>query len=96
LRSVRRKQTEPNQKSRYLPAAGLGFLLGVLLGALAAYNHDTWLDKLFSATAIIGVSLPHYWVGIVLVAIFAVVLNVLPRRAWASRVSRPAGTTSRT
>ena len=61
-----------------LPAAVLGFLLGVLLGALAAYNHDTWLDKLFSATAIIGVSLPHYWVGIVLVAIFAVVLNVLP------------------
>ena len=61
-----------------LPAAVLGFLLGVLLGALAAYNHNTWLDKLFSATAIVGVSLPHYWVGIVLVAIFAVVLNVLP------------------
>ena len=52
--------------------------LGVMLGALAAFNHGTWLDKVFSATAIIGVSLPHYWVGIVLVAIFAVVLNVLP------------------
>jgi peptide/nickel transport system permease protein len=61
-----------------LPAAMLGFLLGIVLGALAAYNHGTWLDKLFSATAIIGVSLPHYWVGIVLVAIFAVVLNLLP------------------
>ena len=61
-----------------LPAAVLGFSLGVLLGALAAFNHGTWLDKLFSATAITGVSLPHYWVGIVLVAIFAVVLNVLP------------------
>lgn len=61
-----------------LPAALLGFLLGVGLGALAAYNRDNWLDKLFSATAIIGVSLPHYWVGIVLVAIFSVVLNVLP------------------
>src|SRR5262244_1277035 len=61
-----------------LPAAVLGFLLGVVLGALAAYNHGTWLDKLFSAIAIVGVSLPHYWVGIVLVAIFAVVLNLLP------------------
>jgi peptide/nickel transport system permease protein len=61
-----------------LPAAALGFLLGILLGALAAYNHDSWLDKLFSATAIVGVSLPHYWVGIVLVAIFSVVLNMLP------------------
>jgi len=61
-----------------LPAALLGFSLGIVLGALAAYNRDTWLDKVFSATAIIGVSLPHYWVGIVLVAIFSVVFNVLP------------------
>jgi peptide/nickel transport system permease protein len=61
-----------------LPAALLGFCLGIALGALAAYNRDTWLDKVFSATAIIGVSLPHYWVGIVLVAVFSVVLNVLP------------------
>ena len=61
-----------------LPAGFLGFSLGVLLGALAAYYSGTWLDKLFSAFAITGVSLPHYWVGMVLVAIFAVMLNVLP------------------
>ena len=61
-----------------LPAAVLGFSLGVLLGALAAYRSRSWLDKLFSAFAITGVSLPHYWVGMVLVAVFAVVLNVLP------------------
>jgi peptide/nickel transport system permease protein len=61
-----------------LPAALLGFTLGVGLGALAAFNRGTVLDRLFSATAITGVSLPHYWVGIVLVAVFAVVLNTLP------------------
>jgi peptide/nickel transport system permease protein len=61
-----------------LPAAVLGFLLGVTLGALAAFHRGTALDRLFSATAITGVSLPHYWVGIVLVAIFAVILNALP------------------
>src|SRR3984893_17547856 len=61
-----------------LPAVFLGFSLGVLLGALAAYYHATWLDKLFSGFLITGVRLPHYWVGMVLVAIFAVVLNVLP------------------
>jgi peptide/nickel transport system permease protein len=61
-----------------LPAALLGFTLGVVLGALAAFNNGTWLDKLFSAIAIIGVSLPHYWVGIALVAIFSVILNGLP------------------
>jgi len=61
-----------------IPAAILGFSLGIALGALAAFNRGTILDRLFSATAITGVSLPHYWVGIVLVAIFAVVLNSLP------------------
>src|SRR5206468_2243164 len=61
-----------------IPAALVGFTLGVGLGALAAFNRGTVLDRLFSATAITGVSLPHYWVGIVLVAVFAVVWNVLP------------------
>src|SRR5438445_13652047 len=61
-----------------LPAAVLGFTLGVGLGALAAFHRGTVLDRLFSATAIAGVSLPHYWVGIVLVAMFAVVFNALP------------------
>ena len=61
-----------------VPAAFLGFILGTVLGALAAFNRGTVLDRIFSATAITGVSLPHYWVGIVLVAVFAVVWNLLP------------------
>lgn len=61
-----------------IPAVILGFTMGVLLGTLAAFNNGSWLDKLFSSAAITGVSLPHYWVGMVLVAIFAAVLNLLP------------------
>jgi peptide/nickel transport system permease protein len=61
-----------------VPAALLGFTLGAALGALSAFNRGTILDKVFSATAIAGVSLPHYWMGIVLVAVFSVVLNALP------------------
>jgi len=61
-----------------MPAAVLGFSAGILLGLLAAFNSATWLDKLFSAMAIAGVSLPHYWFGIILVVIFSVTLNALP------------------
>lgn len=61
-----------------VPAAILGFALGIILGALAAVGRSGWLDKLLSGIAIAGVSLPHYWVGIVLVAIFSVTYNVLP------------------
>jgi len=56
-----------------IPAAILGFTLGTTFGALAAFHRGRILDRIFSAIAIAGVSLPHYWVGIVLVAIFAVV-----------------------
>jgi len=61
-----------------IPAAMLGFSLGIALGVAAALNQGGPLDKLFSAIAITGVSLPHYWFAIVLVVIFSVQLNWLP------------------
>jgi peptide/nickel transport system permease protein len=61
-----------------LLAALAGFTLGIVLGASAARWHGRWPDKLLSALSIAGVSLPHYWFGIVLVVIFAVELQWLP------------------
>jgi peptide/nickel transport system permease protein len=61
-----------------ISAAVVGFTLGVGLGTIAAFFQGRWLDKVASATAISGVSLPHYWVGIVLIIIFSVELNWLP------------------
>jgi peptide/nickel transport system permease protein len=61
-----------------IAAAIVGFTLGVGLGTIAAFFQGRWLDKAASATAISGVSLPHYWVGIVLIIIFSVELNWLP------------------
>jgi peptide/nickel transport system permease protein len=59
-------------------AAGLGVGVGLLLGLVAGYNAGSWVDKLASAIAISGVSVPHYWLGIVLVVIFSAELNLLP------------------
>src|SRR3954463_2668617 len=39
-------------------AAILGFTLGIILGLVSALNHGRWPDKLFSAVATVGVSLP--------------------------------------
>jgi peptide/nickel transport system permease protein len=66
-----------------LPAALLGFSFGIALGIAAAFNRGRWLDRLFAGVAITGVSLPHYWVGIVLVAIFSVILQWLPAQGMA-------------
>lgn len=59
-------------------ASIIGFSLGVLAGMFAGYNHGSWLDKVVSSTAITGVSMPSYWLAIILVILFSVELGWLP------------------
>jgi len=56
----------------------LAFGSGIALGLLAAFRQGRVVDKLASAMAVIGVSVPHYWAGIILIIIFSVQLNWLP------------------
>ena len=58
--------------------ASLGFALGITFGLTSALYHGRWPDKVFSALATMGVSLPHYWCAIVLVLAFAVLNDFLP------------------
>ncbi len=59
-------------------ATVIGFVLGTLFGFVAGYFRDTWVDKAASALSVFGVSVPHYWLGMVLVIIFAATLGWLP------------------
>lgn len=59
-------------------AAFIGFVLGAFFGLIAGYFRNTWVDKLATSIAVAGVSVPHYWLGMVLVIIFSVWLNWLP------------------
>jgi peptide/nickel transport system permease protein len=59
-------------------AALIGFTLGLFFGLIAGYFRDTWIDKVATSIAIAGVSVPHYWLGMVLVIIFSVQLSWLP------------------
>ena len=61
-----------------IAAALIGFSLGLFFGLIAGYFRDTWIDKLATSIAIAGVSVPHYWLGMVMVIIFSVQLNWLP------------------
>jgi peptide/nickel transport system permease protein len=56
----------------------IGFLFGSLFGFVAGYFQNSWIDKAASATAVLGVSVPHYWLGMVLVIIFSSLLMWLP------------------
>jgi peptide/nickel transport system permease protein len=55
-----------------------GFLLGSFFGFVAGYFRDSWLDRAASALSVLGVSVPHYWLGMVLVIVFSAQLNWLP------------------
>jgi peptide/nickel transport system permease protein len=72
--------------SRTLPAtlqlAGAAFLLavgiGLPLGLLAAARAWSWLDHLIRAAALLGASIPAFWLGYLLILVFAVRLQLLP------------------
>jgi ABC-type dipeptide/oligopeptide/nickel transport system permease component len=63
-----------------LAVAGLGLavLLGVLLGVLAALRRDTWLDAAIMAFSVTGLSLPSFWLGIMLIILVSYQLGWLP------------------
>lgn len=59
-------------------ATVIGFVFGCLFGFVAGYFQNSWIDKAASATSVLGVSVPHYWLGMVLVIIFSSILMWLP------------------
>ncbi len=59
-------------------AALVGVSLGCVLGALAGYRAGSWVDRLASALSVVGVSIPHYWLGLVLTIVFSIKLGWLP------------------
>ncbi|MDP3424667.1 MAG: ABC transporter permease [Burkholderiaceae bacterium] len=56
----------------------IGFVFGALFGFVAGYFQNSWLDKVASLTSVLGVSVPHYWLGMVLVIVFSSILMWLP------------------
>jgi peptide/nickel transport system permease protein len=63
-----------------LAALGLIFsvLIGVPLGVYAGYKADRWQSRAIMTGSIFGFSLPNFWVGMLLILIFAVELQWLP------------------
>jgi peptide/nickel transport system permease protein len=59
-------------------ASIIGFVLGVALGALAGFKQGTLTDRIVTGIAVTGVSVPHYWLGMVFVVVFSVNLGWLP------------------
>jgi len=59
-------------------AALFAVCLGIPMGVYTGIHRDSWLSKLFLGVSLVGVSLPTFLIGILLIYVFAVKLGVLP------------------
>ena len=61
-----------------LLAVALATVMGVLTGILAAVRRGTWTDFLTMLASLLGISMPGFWLGLMLMLLFAVQLRWLP------------------
>jgi peptide/nickel transport system permease protein len=71
-------QRYPNTLQLTLLAVGLGLVVGVPLGVLAAIRKGGLWDRLALMASMLGQSVPTFWLGILLIIIFAVRLDLVP------------------
>ena len=69
----------------------LTLLVALASGVFAALRHNTWVDQFFMTFALIGVSLPNFWLGLMLIILFAVQLQWLPSGGYVPLTENPAG-----
>ena len=68
----------PNTMLLAVAAITLACLFGIPAGIISATRPYTWIDYLFTSMALFGISMPVFWLGLMLVVIFSVVLHWLP------------------
>lgn len=61
---------------------GMALLVGVAAGVMSSIRRGTWLDTGVSILATLGISLPVFWIGILLMLVFAARLRWFPSSGW--------------
>ncbi|MCC6944690.1 MAG: ABC transporter permease, partial [Thermomicrobiales bacterium] len=56
--------------------------LGLLLGIISARHQNSWIDNLVTFLATLGIVLPHFVLGILLILVFSNLLHLLPTGGW--------------
>jgi ABC-type dipeptide/oligopeptide/nickel transport system permease component len=68
----------PNTLILAASALVIACVIGLVCGFIAAYKRGSWLDTTLMTSAILGVSMPHFWLGLILLFFFAVRLQWFP------------------
>jgi ABC-type dipeptide/oligopeptide/nickel transport system permease component len=68
----------PNTVLLAVLAISLACLFGIPAGIVAAVRPNSWIDYLVTSSALVGISMPVFWLGLMLVVVFSVLLQWLP------------------
>src|SRR5438034_6507129 len=71
-------QRLPNSLTLGLAATLISLLIGIPAGILSAVKVNSWWDNVAKAVGLLGLSIPGFWLGLVLILIFSVWLRWLP------------------
>jgi peptide/nickel transport system permease protein len=69
----------------------IGTVIGVVAGVIAAVRRGKVSDHAATATALVGLSVPHFWLGLMMIIAFAVDLHWLPAGGYVSFGAHPIG-----
>jgi len=72
------KEKFPNTLALALAAMLIAIPIGVSLGYLAAYRRDTKLDRFITTISVLGISVPVFWSGLLLMLVVSFMLKLLP------------------
>lgn len=72
-------------------ALALTLLIGLVAGVFAALRHNTWVDSVAMVFSMLGISLPNFWLGLLMIIVFAVQLGWLPTGGYIPFTESPIG-----
>jgi peptide/nickel transport system permease protein len=85
-------QNLPSTLQLTVTGLGLAIVLGMALGVVAAVRQSSWADNMTMVVATIGVSMPSFWLGLLLILVFGIYLRWVPITAGSdlNRLALPA------
>lgn len=82
-------QTFPVTLTIAVSAMTMALLIGIPMGILSALRRDTKVDVATSVFAFLGISMPGFWLAIIMILVFSVYLGILPASGFVNPLADP-------
>ena len=63
---------------------GISLVIGICAGVLAAVKRNSWIDQVSLTSALLGASIPSFWLGLTLILLFSVKIQIFPTSGYQS------------